>query len=294
MGGPVDPVEQWSPGAVARMLGVSPTTLRTWDRRYGLGPSSREEGRHRRYSGEDVSRLRRMLELTGQGMAPAAAAASALGTAPPERPRAGGGPRALAVDSAEGRGFARAAARLDAPLMSTLAAELVDRHGVVAAWETVLVPFLVALGERVVHQGRGVEVEHLATAGIAGVLHAARAVPVRGRLPALLACAPDEQHSLPLDALAAALAERDVASRNLGARVPAEALLDAAALLSPGSVVLWAHDRAYADAAPVAELLSRGHAVLLGGPGWGEVPAGARRVGSLSEAVAAVLELNRL
>ncbi|GAA3458321.1 MerR family transcriptional regulator [Saccharothrix longispora] len=289
------PVEQWSPGAVARMLGISPTTLRTWDRRYGLGPSSREEGKHRRYSGEDVSRLRRMLELTGQGMAPAAAAASALGAAPPPGPsRAGGGPRAIAVDSAEGRGFARAAARLDAPLMSTLASELVERHGVVAAWESVLVPFLVALGERVAAQGRGVEIEHLATAGIAGVLRASPVPPVRGRLPALLACAPEEQHSLPLDALAAALAERDVASRNLGARVPAEALLDAATLLSPGSVVVWAHSRPHAEAAPVAELTSRGHAVLVGGAGWDEVPTSARRLGSLGEAVAVVLELNRL
>ncbi|MBY8847326.1 MerR family transcriptional regulator [Saccharothrix sp. MB29] len=274
------------------MLGIS-TTLRTWDRRYGLGPSAREEGKHRRYSGEDVSRLRRMLELTGQGMAPAAAAASALGAAPPPgRPRAGGGPRAIAVDSAEGRGFARAAARLDAPLMSTLAAELVERHGVVAAWNRCW-SLPRRLGERVAAQGRGVEIEHLATAGIAGVLRASRSRRA-GRLPALLACAPEEQHSLPLDALAAALAERDVASRNLGARVPAEALRDAVTLLSPGSVVVWAHSRPHAEAAPVAELTSRGHAVLVGGAGWDEVPTSARRLGSLSEAVAVVLELNRL
>lgn len=31
-------------GAVARRLGVSPTTLRSWDRRYGLGPAVRAEG----------------------------------------------------------------------------------------------------------------------------------------------------------------------------------------------------------------------------------------------------------
>ncbi|WP_228122582.1 MerR family transcriptional regulator [Saccharothrix syringae] len=289
-------MEQWSAGAVARMLGISPTTLRTWDRRYGLGPDTREEGRHRRYSAADVSRLRRMLELTAQGMAPSAAAAVALGSPPPPAPRAGGGPRAIAVDgSLEGRGFSRAAARLDAPLMSSLAAELFERRGVVDTWESVLVPFLVALGERVSAQGRGVEVEHLATASILGALRRAGKPPVvaTGRLPALLACAPEEQHSLPLDVLAAALAERECASRNLGARVPADALLDAATLLSPGSVILWAHARPFADAAPVAELLSRGHAVLVGGAGWVEVPPGARRMWSLAEAVGTVLELNR-
>lgn len=31
-------------GALARRLGVSPTTLRSWDRRYGIGPEVRGEG----------------------------------------------------------------------------------------------------------------------------------------------------------------------------------------------------------------------------------------------------------
>lgn len=274
------------------MLGVSPVTLRTWDRRYGLGPSTREEGRHRRYSEDDVSRLRRMLELTGQGVTPASAAAVALGDAPPERARAGGGPHALAVEPEEARGFARAAARLDLPLMSTLAATLIARDGVVRAWQDVLMPFLIALGERVAAQDSGVEVEHLATAAIEWALRS-DAPPVSGRLPALLACAPDEQHSLPLDVLGAALTERDCASRNLGARVPAPALLDAVNLLAPAVVVLWAHAAEYAALAPVAELLERGQAVLLGGPGWGSVPRGAHRPASLPEAVEAVLELNR-
>ncbi|XVV06424.1 MerR family transcriptional regulator [Actinosynnema sp. CA-248983] len=289
----------WSAGAVARMLGVSPTTLRTWDRRYGLGPSTREEGRHRRYSEDDVSRLRRMLALTGRGVAPAAAAAIALGraldvdTVPPAVEVAGGGP---AVDGgawdSEVRGFARAAHRLDLGLMTDLAGGLVARHGVVAAWERVLVPFLVALGEKVAAQGTGVEVEHLATAAVLDVVRGA-VLPVSGRLPALLACAPDEQHSLPLNVLGAALAERGCATRHLGARVPAVALLDAVKSLEPRVVVLWAHAPAYAGLAPVADLLERGRDVLLGGAGWTVVPSGARRVESLTGAVDAVLELNR-
>ncbi|WP_121005240.1 MerR family transcriptional regulator [Saccharothrix australiensis] len=282
----------WSAGAVARMLGVSPVTLRTWDRRYGLGPSSREEGRHRRYSEADVARLRRMLELTGQGVTPASAAAAVLGGAPPERARAGGGPRALAVEPEEARGFARAASRLDQPLMSALVTRLVERDGVVRAWQDVLMPFLIALGERIAAQGSGVEVEHLATAAITGALRSG-SPPVSGRLPALLACAPEEQHSLPLDVLGAALAERGCASRGLGARVPAGALLDAVTLLAPAVVVLWAHDPAYASLAPVADLLERGQPVLLGGPGWEPVPPGARWVASLPDAVEAVVKLNR-
>ncbi|MEU5694933.1 MerR family transcriptional regulator [Actinosynnema sp. NPDC020468] len=283
----------WSPGAVARMLGISPTTLRTWDRRYGLGPSTRQEGKHRRYTAADVARLRRMLDLTGEGVAPAAAAAVAMGAEPPPSPRSGGGRRAVAVEGGSARGFARAASRLDLTLMTSLATRLIEEHGVVGAWNDVLMPFLVALGDRVTAQGSGVEVEHLATSSIVGVLRG-RAVPgFSGRLPALLACAPEEQHSLPLDVLAAALGEHGCATRNLGARVPARALLDAVMLLAPRCVVVWAHSADLAALVPVADLLERGCTVLVAGPGWPAAPPGSRFLGSLNEALATVLELNR-
>ncbi|MYV65370.1 MerR family transcriptional regulator, partial [Streptomyces sp. SID2131] len=61
-------------GAVARRLGVSPTTLRSWDRRYGMGPAAREGGRHRRWAPEDVAMLEEMCRLTASGAPPAEAA----------------------------------------------------------------------------------------------------------------------------------------------------------------------------------------------------------------------------
>jgi DNA-binding transcriptional MerR regulator len=66
--------------AVARRLGVAPPTLRTWDRRYGLGPSAHTAGSHRRYSPSDVSRLIVMRGLVMQGVPPAEAAQIALST----------------------------------------------------------------------------------------------------------------------------------------------------------------------------------------------------------------------
>jgi hypothetical protein len=294
---PLDsPGLQWSPGAVARMLGVAPATLRTWDRRYGLGPSTRESGKHRRYDADDVARLRRMLELTGQGVAPASAAAEALGENAPSKIRDGGGRRVVAVSGggAEARGFARAAIRLDAPLMSKLATDLIAKHGVVRSWDDVLMPFLVALGERTTEQEAGVEVEHLATSSIITVLRQTGDPAEQGRLPALLACAPEEQHSLPLEVLRAALAERGCPSRNIGARVPVNALLDAAALLSPATVLIWAHTPEHASLAPLGELAGHTGTILLGGAGWlgMRLPEGARVVSSLSEAISAVLELS--
>src|SRR5215218_4420712 len=67
--------------AVARRLGVAPSTLRTWDRRYGLGPSAHTAGAHRRYSPTDVARLMVMRRLTLEGVSPADAAKIALATA---------------------------------------------------------------------------------------------------------------------------------------------------------------------------------------------------------------------
>src|SRR5690554_4646585 len=70
--------------AVARRLGVAPATLRTWDRRYGLGPSEHHAGAHRRYSAQDVGRLLIMRRLTLEGVAPSEAAQAALAEPSPE------------------------------------------------------------------------------------------------------------------------------------------------------------------------------------------------------------------
>ncbi|GEL94501.1 MerR family transcriptional regulator [Cellulomonas composti] len=66
--------------AVAARLGVAPATLRTWDRRYGLGPSERSAGAHRRYTPLDVERLLVMRRLTIDGVAPGDAARIARDT----------------------------------------------------------------------------------------------------------------------------------------------------------------------------------------------------------------------
>src|ERR1039458_1572742 len=68
----------FSVGAVARRLGVAPSTLRTWNRRYGIGARELSPGRHRRYTAEDITRLEHMQRLILLGAAPADAARAAL------------------------------------------------------------------------------------------------------------------------------------------------------------------------------------------------------------------------
>jgi MerR family transcriptional regulator, light-induced transcriptional regulator len=96
----------FSVGAVARRLGVAPSTLRTWNRRYGIGARELSPGRHRRYTAEDIIRLEYMQKLILRGAAPADAARAAL-TAPvapgPAQAGADGGPVAGAADGAAGR-----------------------------------------------------------------------------------------------------------------------------------------------------------------------------------------------
>ena len=64
--------------AAAGRLGIAPATLRTWDRRYGIGPSDHVAGRHRRYSPDDVARLELMQHALVRGATPVEAARYAL------------------------------------------------------------------------------------------------------------------------------------------------------------------------------------------------------------------------
>ncbi|MCX4755517.1 MerR family transcriptional regulator [Kitasatospora purpeofusca] len=299
-------------GGVARRLGVSPTTVRSWERRYGIGPADRRAGHHRRWSPQDIAVLEAMCRLTARGVPPGEAARAALArrgadtadlidetgpadsTGPdstgPEDGAPGpapGGSRTLRVGtvSPECRGLARAAVRLDAPEVTAILRGAVERLGVVDAWTEVMMPALQAVGRKWAVDGEQyVEVEHLLSWHVSSVLRGAavEAVRVRPVRPVLLAATPGEQHTLPLEATAAALTERALPFRMLGAAVPPRALLDAVHRLGPGAVMIWSQDRQTADRGLVRQVSagvwgprgSRGRAtVVAAGPGWGRTRA---------------------
>jgi DNA-binding transcriptional MerR regulator len=285
-------------GDVARRLGIAVTTLRTWHQRYGLGPGGHEPRHHRRYSDTDLARLEVMHRLTGQGVPAAEAARVALASGR-DRPRAGvraGGGHAIPVGPAgpEVRGLARAAARLDVATMAQTLTSSVRADGVLATWDRLLLPVLTGIGERHAATQRLVEVEHLLSRTVSDVLATVpRPAGAPPRIP--LACADDEQHSLPLEALAAALAERGVASRLLGARVPPSALLAAVRRTGPAAVFVWSHAPATADPAQLRALLGvrpRPLVIAAVGPGWpDDLPDGTVRPPSLAGALAAALDV---
>lgn len=303
--------EALSAGAVARRLGVAVTTLRTWHQRYGLGPSQHEPGHHRRYTPEDLARLEIMRRLTAEGVSPAEAARWARRVPEPydgeagrpRRRRAADGPRAdtsrltgtagLPVGRAgpATRGLARAALRLDPTGMRAAIERAVEADGVIGAWDGVLRPVLVGIGDRHASTDGLIEVEHLLSRCVSEVL-ASLIRPADGAGPPriLLSCADEEQHTLPLEALAAALAEAGVPCRLLGARVPVAALLAAVARTGPAAVVLWSQTRTTGDPAQLVAVLAsprRPLLVIAAGPGWpaDALPDGVIRPNSLSEAV---------
>ena len=294
--------EALTAGAVARRLGVAVTTLRTWHQRYGLGPSQHVAGQHRRYTGEDLDRLEVMRRLTAQGVAPAEAAAwarrapvrpdamSGDPTAPAGRTRQGGGQVIpLGATSPAARGLARAAMHLDAPAMRHILERVLAERGAVPTWNDIAMPVLIGIGERYHTTRRFVEVEHLLSRCITEVLGAVTRPPGTEVPRVLLAAADEEQHTLPLEALAAALAETGVPSRLLGGRVPPQALTDAITRTGPAVVVLWSQTPETGGPDQLIRLATGPHRPLLitaAGPGWpADLPDGVVRLTTLAEAV---------
>jgi hypothetical protein len=291
--------ELLSAGAAARRLGVAVTTLRSWHQRYGLGPSAHEHGHHRRYTADDMARLILMQQLVTAGVAAARAARWARRSPLPEssvRPVADGGAPgggyALALGDTDpaARGLGRAALRLDVLGVRDLVAHAIDERGVAGAWNEVLRPVLVAVGDRAAGTREMVEVEHILSGCVSAVFASLPRPPRDSPVRLLLACTDEEQHSLPIEALAAALATDGIPSRVLGARVPPGALRATIRRTGPVAVLLWAHAPATADPRQLDELLTgRGRPALVAvaGPGWAPdtLPPGVAVPTSLAEAV---------
>jgi hypothetical protein len=212
----------------------------------------------------------------------------------PSMSRAGGGQIIPIPGAAPGvRGLARAAQALDIAACTNLISESLDKRGVMWTWEHLIAPVLVAVGEQWQLTGRGVEVEHALSEAVETALkreasHLSSPLNVR---PILLASAPEDHHSLPLYALAAALAERGIGTRVLGTRLPTSALQQSVSRIGPAAVFLWAQIPGTADAFAATRLpVTRpGVTIVLGGPGWsGELPAGVAHASSLDDATAQI------
>ncbi|MFY0405643.1 MerR family transcriptional regulator [Solicola sp. PLA-1-18] len=279
-----DLVLMWGVGAVSVRVGIATPTLRTWERRYGIGPSQRTEGGHRRYNDEDVSRVQLMGRLVTRGVPPQAAARVALSLDPdglasalvvPEQSDADDRLVADVAPTVAIEAILAAAEDLDALGLSRVYSRTMSEMGVVDAWTRVIAPALGTVGDRWFDGTLGVDSEHLASERLASELRTvirSRRPNDMGATPVVLASAEDDQHALPLLAAEAALAADGAACYSLGGRLPVQALTDMVHRVRPGVVFLWSSlarprvDHAWRAFADVTWPLT----VLVGGPGWSQ------------------------
>jgi DNA-binding transcriptional MerR regulator len=264
--------------AVATRLGIATPTLRSWNRRYGIGPSNHLPGRHRQYSESDIARLVLMVRLIRAGATPASAArASAAGT--PVEP--------LGAPDDFGTVF-EAAFRLDGDCVRSILVARLARDGVCATWQELCRPLFAAVLDRRTETDQCIDVEHLLSHATSAALGQVRSARIDNRAPVLLACTPNETHTLALEALRAAMAERGLATTMIGGAVPTAALAAAIHRVNPPrAVLLWSHRRETARTSAMRAALHAKLQVVAGGPGWDVpgLPIGVRFAESLDQAL---------
>ncbi|MDP9384798.1 MAG: MerR family transcriptional regulator [Actinomycetota bacterium] len=261
-------------GELSRRVGVSTDRLRVWERRYGLLRPVRTSGGFRLYSGEDELRVRAMQRQLAAGLS-AAEAAAAVRAADAQGPGNGAaGVERLREELGE------ALAAFDAVRVHALLDRLLADAGSNEAMRAVIFPFLHDLGERWARAEISVGHEHFASsllqARLVGLLRGSN----RGAGPmALLACPPNELHTLGLAGFGIALRNRGWRITYLGADTPIASLRDTAAEITPAVVVLAAAlSTRFADVEhELRDLAAHVHLALAGA---GASPALAHRVGA--------------
>lgn len=253
MRGPVTETQPAGPSltvaAVARRLGVAPATLRTWDRRYGLGPSEHLAGSHRRYSAADVARLLVMRRLTLEGVAPAEAARAALASdGAAEASAAGTAPSVADVVDAysdatpmapDPAALVGAAGHFDNAAVRWMLSRVHPRDPI-AWWTDLVEPALRTLTGRVVLEGPGEHAAPLLTAAAYAELRSRAAVSatkVDEEAPTVLAVSGGEGAGLLVHAIATALQEHGVKVRVLASATP-RAAVEAVRRLHPDAVLV--------------------------------------------------------
>ena len=265
--------EKLTVAAVARRIGVAPATLRTWDRRYGLGPSAHVEGEHRRYCPKDLAKLTTMRRLIVAGVTPSEAAEQAK----------------LVDDEVEVKTLVKefevredvvnaiyaALQAFDRQFVEEILTHEISKYGVEGAWSDVIVPALFQIGQDWENDQKGIEVEHLFSEILTRTMHN-RIVELRNPVnprPVLLAAVGEELHSLPIYALAAALCERNIQTFVLGARTPLGALSAMVSRCAPPAIFLWAQLEKNAEEKYWREIpaIRPAPRIVVGGPGWDSV-----------------------
>jgi DNA-binding transcriptional MerR regulator len=268
---------------MARLGGVAPVLLRTWERRHGFFEPQRTPGGHRLYTEDDLRVLksikRHLREGRSIGEVEALGRASLLG-GPPDA--VGGGAstaarRGAAEPPATERwtsAIVKAALELQPGLASKALDEAFAGLSPERAIAEVVEPAMRTIGELWAKERCGVAGEHLVSELVGTRLRsvwAAASAAGEGRYDALVTCLPDEQHALGSLTVALLLCRRQRRVRWLGAALPLTDLERVCAETKPAQVLLSVSRAALVDlhAAALSEVARRlpGSRFVVGGPG---------------------------
>lgn len=238
----------WGVGAVSERLGVTASTLRTWERRYGVGPSFRTQGGHRRYTDRDIDRVELMRRLVGRGVSAQDAARVAR--------TLDGEELSLALSDEASRKPVRVSSDdlVDALMaavvtgnlerLSELSAGLMRRGRLADTWRDFLAPVLVRMSLESSAGTLTVESETAATAVIIRELRglvASERLPDTGSTGVLFARNVAEPDAVPLLALEAALSQAGVVTRTVGPESGSRSVATLVTRLRPDVLVTWGH-----------------------------------------------------
>ena len=249
-------------------------TLRSWTQRYGVGPPDHSPGRHRLYSEDDVLMVEQMHQLIGEGASPRSAARAALDSVVPAR--------------ADTDSLLAAAFELDIVSAGRQLEGHLRHYGVVDTWDHLIRPVFSAIEAKQAGGEGCIDVEHALSWAVSRSLQRLPITSPDKSASTILACTQGETHTLPLEALRAALGERGHGALMLGADVPPLALIDAIRRTAgPIVVVLWAQTAGITDIAMAKAVVAERAQLMLGGPGWrsARVPRAAIHLDSLQTAL---------
>ncbi len=273
----------YTAGTVARRLGIADATLRSWHRRYGIGPEGHRRGTYRLYTEQDFNRLYRMRQLISEGVLPSQAALIVQSDSRPSAPGLAHPPD-LAPKS-----LVKHALSLDADRCSSIIGTSLADVGIKATWERLCRLALATVSE----PGDGsdtIDVTKMLAWVIVNCLHTvSRSDRYASPKPRILLAAVDgEEHVLPLEVLRALLRHQGLSTVFLGPSVPDHTLRQSHGRCAPDVTVLFSirPETARRDAFQQFDPAS----LVLAGPGWDHagVPGQVQHAGSLDTALGQV------
>jgi DNA-binding transcriptional MerR regulator/methylmalonyl-CoA mutase cobalamin-binding subunit len=257
--------------------GVAVSTIRAWERRYGVVAPARTDCGYRLYDEDSIARLRAMRGLIEAGWS-AAQAAQAVVASPPSALETVGAPAAVSA-AIDAEALVDAAGAYDLGAIERALDAMFYRGSFEAVIDDLVLPAVAALGAAWAGGRIDVAAEHLASAAVSRRLAALfdlAGLPGSGP-KVLVGLPPTARHEIGAAAFAVALRRRGVDVLYLGPDVPLDSWVDAATESRAAAAVIgvvMATDVSPAADVAAAVRAARPDIVLsVGGAAAGLVPA---------------------